>query len=55
MLNEKYATEIAAGWNVKYHEDHNRMVWFLSGMEDGMYRKRPMGIINMRTAYPSLY
>ena len=26
VLNEKYATEIAAGWNVKYNEDHKGYV-----------------------------
>ena len=26
MLNEKYATEIASGWNVKYNEDHRGYV-----------------------------
>ena len=26
VLNEKYATEIAAGWNVKYNDDHKGYV-----------------------------
>ena len=26
VLNEKYATEIASGWNVKYNEDHRGYV-----------------------------
>ena len=26
VLNEKYATEIASGWNVKYNDDHKGYV-----------------------------
>lgn len=26
VLNEKYATEIASGWNVKYNDDHRGYV-----------------------------
>ena len=29
VLNEKYASEIASGWNVKYNEDHKKQLFII--------------------------